>query len=329
MTKTSKSAQTDIYYLRQFFGPACPALQVNSRKPITESERRRRLAAVDPRKLRPTRHHLQPAFVEDLTTADVSKALMERMRRRKLAPKTGNRQREVIHRLCQWCISQRGARFPCDKNPVSAVIRFREKASAIRFLTLEKIQEQLEVLQPHPVLLAMVAIYIYAGLRREEAIWLTRDDVDLVSRMMRIRAKTVSGGYWEPKTKRNRAVPISQSLVAILQEYRQPTNTPWYFTSPRGYRWDPDNFSATLRRINERAGLEWSCLDFRHTFGSQLAQKGVTLLKISELMGNSPQICRGHYAALVPERMTEVVEFADENKDSMLTLRMRSERHVS
>ena len=29
--KTAKSAQTDIYYLRQVFGPVCPALQINSR----------------------------------------------------------------------------------------------------------------------------------------------------------------------------------------------------------------------------------------------------------------------------------------------------------
>ena len=30
--KTPKSAQTDIYYLRQMFGPICPALQITSRR---------------------------------------------------------------------------------------------------------------------------------------------------------------------------------------------------------------------------------------------------------------------------------------------------------
>ena len=52
-----------------------------------------------------------------------------------------------------------------------------------------------------------------------------------------------------------------------------------------------------LRRINRKAGLDWHCLDFRHTFGSHLAMKGESLYKISELMGNSPEICRRHYAA--------------------------------
>jgi site-specific recombinase XerD len=50
-------------------------------------------------------------------------------------------------------------------------------------------------------------------------------------------------------------------------------------------------------------------LDFRHTFGSTLAQRGRSLFQIAELMGNSPDVCRKHYAALMPEKMHDVVEF--------------------
>jgi hypothetical protein len=80
-------------------------------------------------------------------------------------------------------------------------------------------------------------------------------------------------------------------------------------------RWDPDNFSQRLREINRENGLVWSCLDYRHTFGSQLAVKGESLYKISELMGNSPEICRRHYAALVPEQMRDTVEFQPVSPD--------------
>jgi len=48
----------------------------------------------------------------------------------------------------------------------------------------------------------------------------------------------------------------------------------WYFPSPKGFRFDPDNFSKELRITNRKAGLEWTCLDFRYTFGSHLAMKG-------------------------------------------------------
>jgi hypothetical protein len=34
------------------------------------------------------------------------------------------------------------------------------------------------------------------------------------------------------------------------------------------------------------------------------------LYKISKLMGNSPEICRRHYAAIMPEELADCVEFA-------------------
>jgi len=104
-------------------------------------------------------------------------------------------------------------------------------------------------------------------------------------------------------------VPISSQLQEILANYSPQRTSQWFFPSPRGRRWDPDNFSERIRKINQTCGLEWSCLDFRHTFGSQLAQKGESLYKIAELMGNSPGICRKHYAALMPEKMHDTVEF--------------------
>jgi len=37
--------------------------------------------------------------------------------------------------------------------------------------------------------------------------------------------------------------------------------------------------------------------------------KGESLYKIATLMGNSPEICRRHYAALLPEALATSVEF--------------------
>lgn len=102
----------------------------------------------------------------------------------------------------------------------------------------------------------------------------------------------------------NRKVPFSSSLAGYLDRYEVPVSDHgWFFPSPRGTGWDINNFSEQLRVENRAAGLRWGCLDYRHTFGSQLAQKGVSLFQISTLMGNSPEICRRHYAALVPEAM--------------------------
>ncbi len=50
--------------------------------------------------------------------------------------------------------------------------------------------------------------------------------------------------------------------------------------------------------------------------------KGESLYKISELMGNSPEICRRHYAALVPEKMRDTVEFDSVHQRGPSILRM-------
>jgi integrase len=51
-----------------------------------------------------------------------------------------------------------------------------------------------------------------------------------------------------------------------------------------------------LKTILGRIG--WNA--FRHTFGSLLAQGGVSLDKISSWMGNTPEVCRRHYAQFIP-----------------------------
>lgn len=132
--------------------------------------------------------------------------------------------------------------------------------------------------------------------------------------MNRIRAKTIetSGGspFGQAEARTNRAVHISRALREYLDKYTvRSSDHGWFFPSPQATWWDPDNFSSDLRKSNQAATLPWSCLDYRHTFGSHLAQRNVSLYKISTLMGNSPEICNRHYAALVPDAMNEDVEF--------------------
>ena len=306
--RTRKSYKNDVSYLRIFFGPLCPAMQPGSHV------NPRFTPAPNPKPATDTKRHLHVAatHLEDITTGVIEGFLARRMDEDHISPKTANRSREILSRVFNYARKSWGFVAPDRRtpNPASAVERRREPAHTIRFLTLAQITEQLETLQDDSVLHAAAATLIYAGLRREEALWLTAEDVDLEQRLIYVRAKTIKGEFWQPKTKVNRVVPISGDLLAILRAYPRLGSHVWFFPSRLGLRWDPDNFSQDLRQINQAKGLVWGCLDFRHTFGSQLAQKGESLYKIATLMGNSPEICRKHYAALVPETMHDVVEFA-------------------
>lgn len=203
--------------------------------------------------------------------------------------------------------------MPGDKNPAAAVARYREHASEIVFLTLPQVDAQLTALNGSQKMQTMVATLIFAGLRREELLQLTHDDIDLTAGRngtIRIRAKTIDGEFWQPKTKSNRSVPVSSRLRPYLDQWlsSHPAGK-WFFPSSNGSRWDADNFSSDLRLLQSRVLLPWTCLHFRHTFGSQLAMAGQSLFKIATLMGNSEAIVRRHYAALLPESLEQSVEF--------------------
>lgn len=315
-TKTAKSAQTDVYYLREMFGPVCPALEITSRRPSRLARKRPPKEGQDRRRRAQV---IEASSFEQVTTAQAATFITGQVQSRGLAAKTANRYREIMVRVFNWSMQQGGVRMPQDKNPAARLERYKERAPEISFLTLAQIDEQLAAMKDRPQLQAMVAVLIYAGLRREELLWLTHDDIDLgtgPNGMIRVRAKTIDGESWQPKTKVNRAVPISSTLRRRLDAY-QPRIVPggWYFPSPEGKHWDPDNFSQDMRAANERARLPWACLDYRHTFGSQLAMKGESLYKIAKLMGNSPEICRRHYAALQPETLGDSVEFPQATND--------------
>jgi integrase len=310
-TCTRDGYKTDLSRLRGFFGPCVPALQLGSHvprkyrrepEPIATLESCSGLMRIPIRKL------------EDLQSLSISNNLAERVAEEEITGQTANKYREILQRMFNYAISQHGYVCPDRdrRHPVEAVNRFPEAEPEITWLTADAINEQLKGMAYHVNIHALVATYIYAGLRRAEALWLTDADVDFKRRLIYVRAKTVGGDSWKPKTGKNRVVPISETLCAIVTAYkaqRPAKRTPWFFPSTLGMRWDPDNFSQSLAEINAKAGLTWTCLDFRHTFGSHLAQQGMSLYKISKLMGNSPEVCRRHYAALVPEAMHDEVEF--------------------
>lgn len=114
---------------------------------------------------------------------------------------------------------------------------------------------------------------------------------------------------WCPKTGRPRRVPVSSKLMNVL--LRQPRRSEWLFPSPTGLRWCEDNATHRLRAILDRQEpkMPWTFADFRRTFASYLAVRGVGAFKIARLMGTSVQMIESHYGCLMPEELRREVEF--------------------
>jgi integrase len=243
----------------------------------------------------------------EIRTADVERFLTAEAKAGK-SPATLLRHREILHAFWRWAVRQGHV----ERNVVTEIPRPRLPERDPVFLGLEQVEALLAVVAG-TVVEGPVATAVFAGLRREELCWLRWDDleVDRVPAILRVRAKSVDGESWQPKTKRDRKVPVSPRLLAVLQRLRESRGKGcgWLFPSPMGCRWDPDNLSRAFRAVSKAKELPWNLLELRHTFGSQLARKGVSLLKIAKLMGNLPAIAARHYINLVPEEMADDVAF--------------------
>ncbi|TSK05046.1 MAG: tyrosine-type recombinase/integrase [Geobacter sp.] len=310
-----RSVNRDLSPLRAMFGEVCDSLKVKNNKICCQMERKARAKGKMGKQL-----PLDASCFESLTTRQLTEWLSEYVTRNAAASKTANRYREILQKMCVWAIDIYGLKFSGDSNPASKIKRWREGAPVIVFLTIDDIARQLDVLQDNLQAQAMVATYIYAGLRREEGIWLQKEDVDLKAGFIRIRSKEVLGKSWQPKNGKNRLVPISSTLRPFLEKYiPADSEGDWCFPSPEGHKWDPDNFSSrALAPINKANSLSWGCDEYRHTFGSQLAMAGTALQKISKMMGNSVAICERHYAALLPDSLVGSVEFPKDSTESKI-----------
>lgn len=283
--------------------PVEPALREYLEQACTY--KRPKTLAVDQGRLRRFFAAVAATHLHEVTPQKVADYLARRHRAEGCSPTTLLRDRETLHAFFEWARARRHV----EANPVSEVPRPRPPERDIAYLKVREIEAVLRAVRGD-LIEGAVATAIYAGLRREEICWLTWEDVDLDRRLLRVRSKTIEGESWAPKTRKNRTVPISEALLPFLAAEQLRRRSPlWVFPSPEGCRWDPDNLSRRLRVLLKRAGIRCGFLTFRHTFGSQLAQRGVSLFKIARLMGNSPPIAERHYAALCPEEMHQDVEF--------------------
>ena len=94
--KTPKSAQTDIYFLREMFGAICDAITITSRTPSLKMKRKPPKPGQDRRH---KEHVIEASYLEQITTGDIVECIQAKVRSRGLAPKTANRYREIMTRL--------------------------------------------------------------------------------------------------------------------------------------------------------------------------------------------------------------------------------------
>jgi integrase len=237
-------------------------------------------------------------FIDEITPALIQ-GFMDQM---DVSKKTKRHYREFFHHFFEFCM-----KFDFYQptnwhrpNPIAALPSYVSRNRRIVFLTHQQVQEQLRVLQDFPKLQIAVAIMIYAGLRRAETLWLTRDaisnDVSFLSIVNRIDDHRAIESSLKTG---DRSVTILPPLKALIDEYLPRVRGKWLVPSSTGEQWDGNAFAKKLRALNHAAGLAWTCLHYRHTYATQRAAEGWPLFRIAREMGNSVSVVEQYYAGFI------------------------------
>lgn len=159
--------------------------------------------------------------------------------------------------------------------------------------------EQLDAIEAKirsPRVLLAFKIIRYTGMRRGEVCSLDWRDVDLDSRMIRVR---------HTKTKRDREVPIHRDLLPLLQKFRKDSGPVIGI--------HPGSLTNALRRAKERAGLSHkhgSVHILRHSVGASLVTQGMDIRLIQELLGHKNISMTQHYTRVAKKTLLDKLDEA-------------------
>ena len=176
-------------------------------------------------------------------------------------------------------------------------------------------------------------VAFYTGMRLDEIINLRWKNVDLENRVI-----TVGDENFTTKGRKQRFIPICEEALEVLvrSKTQDVKRTPslilplvngenicgFVFCKANGDRYTGDHISQSFKRACKAAGLD-NTIHFhslRHSFASNLVQKGVPLYTIKELLGHSSISTTEIYSHLNMETLREAIKKLDTTPSCVLPL---------
>ena len=186
--------------------------------------------------------------------------------------------------------------------------RQREPEGRVRWITRGQADKLVEEAGKEPRarhLPDLIRVALHTGMRRSELLWLEWERVDLENRLIYLEAHHTKAG-------RRRSVPLNRHAYEAVVGRKQFRDehapmSPWVFCRRSGARiGDVKNSFASACA---RAEIEdFRLHDLRHTCAAWLAQAGVPLAQIRDLLGHSTIKVTERYAHLAPENARGAVE---------------------
>lgn len=209
-------------------------------------------------------------------------------------------------------------------DPTRSVKKFRERGRD-RWLRKEEVKRLMEATakQKDPLVRAAVPLFLLTGLRKRELLTAKWEHVDLERGEIRLP---------ETKTGVAQVRLLPAPAVRILRELPRVKNSPYVFPSPQDKTKPRDDIKKPWASIREAAKLPDVTLhDLRRTAGSHMAQAGVPLQVIGEVLGHSHPGVTKLYARLASENERDALDALSDSLAGALGLSGKeetSEQHL-
>jgi integrase len=247
------------------------------------------------------RLHLVPFFGAYRIDQIPPKAVEDFKAKHTGAPKTLNNKLVVFGRMlrvaAEWKII-----------PVSSIPPIRMvEAPSPEFMVLDwktDVQKLLTELEGQALRMALVALH--TGLRIGEIRALQWGDIRAGGIL--VRRNLWRGKITSPKHGKHRTVPLNVEANAALAAQKHTVGL-WVFCNPDGTHLGDQQEDNALEHACGRAGIasvKWHAL--RHTFGTQLASRGVAAKVIQELLGHASLRTTERYMNFAPGARQSAVD---------------------
>lgn len=232
---------------------------------------------------------------------------------RQLKPITSSKELQLLRQFCEFCTSRKWMkenfakqiRSPRNIKPNDVVPFTDSEVTAIIHACDLIGQNPYERLRTKAMILALR----YTALRLGDVALLSKDRISWDGSRWRVFLRTEKNG--NPVF-----LPVPNELKAALDSVPLPKGceeSPYFF-------WNGLSSERSMKSIAERSlrsvfakskVVKAHAHRFRHTLATELLGKGASFEDIADILGNSPEIVRKHYAKWSPARQVRIDELME------------------
>jgi integrase/recombinase XerD len=196
-----------------------------------------------------------------------------------------------------------------EKNPFCKVKVSREKKVVPIFLNENEFQLIVDVTCKY-TLKELFSVAFFTGMRLSEIINLRWEEVKFDERIILVKNTST----FTTKNKKDRIIPINSKIMEIFYDLKNKIfddkHNVYVFLGPRRIKYNADfvskEFKESVRKTSVNQQVHFHTL--RHSFASNLVQKGASLYVVKELLGHEDIKTTQIYAHLQRENLFNAVD---------------------